>query len=411
MSAVWIWTLCGLTLAAVAARPFRIPEWCWSLLGAAALVISGLLPVHQAALALQSGLDVYLFLTGMLALAETARTQGLFEWLAKRVTPAARGSQRRLFAGTYVAGVGVTALLSNDATIVLLTPAVLAAVRQAGANPLPYVFACAFVANAASFLLPIGNPANLLVFRTLPGPAIWFQSFGVPALVAIVVTYEVLALLFRNTLAQPCSLTQESPALGKGAKAAAVLVPLSALFVLTASALHWPVGLCAFVGGVVSLATVGIWDSRSIPSAVRHAQWSIVALVAGLFVIVQALDATGVLNAARTFLIFTSRTPAIFGDFLTGFAVTAGDTIFNNLPVGVVARYAAGANGVTAHIVHATLIGVDLGPNLSVTGSLATLLWLAILRRERVKISLGQFFRLGAAAAIPALFLSLLFVR
>ena len=141
----------------------------WALIGAGVLVLSGLLPWRDAAVAVGKGLDVYLFLAGMMLLSELARREGLFEFLAAHAVHLANGSPRRLFLLTYAIGTVVTVFMSNDATAVVLTPAVYAAARQARAPPLPYLFACAFIANAASFVLPISNPANLVIFgRQLP---------------------------------------------------------------------------------------------------------------------------------------------------------------------------------------------------------------------------------------------------
>src|SRR5437879_12331315 len=138
---------------------------------------------------MRKGIDVYLFLTGMMLIAELARQEGLFDWLAALAVEHARGSPQRLFALVYAVGTIVTVFLSNDATAVVLTPAVYAATRAAGAAPLPYLFACAFIANAASFALPISNPANLVVFgERMPHLADWLRQFTLPSVAAIVLT-------------------------------------------------------------------------------------------------------------------------------------------------------------------------------------------------------------------------------
>ena len=150
---------------------------------------------------MQRGFDVYLFLTGMMLLAELARTEGLFDWVAAVAVALARGSPQRLFALVYAVGIVVTVLLSNDATAVVLTPAVYAATRAAGAPPLPYLFICAFIANAASFMLPISNPANLVVFGGhMPPLLAWLSRFGLASLVSIGVTYLVLRLTQHRAL-------------------------------------------------------------------------------------------------------------------------------------------------------------------------------------------------------------------
>ncbi len=146
------------------ARPWNLPEFIWAVAGAALLVLLNLLPWPDALAAAGKGTDVYFFLVGMMLLAEVARKEGLFDWLAAQAVRHASGSAKRLFLIVYVVGTIVTVLLSNDATAVVLTPAVYAATRAAKVEPLPYLFICAFIANAASFVLPISNPANLVVF-------------------------------------------------------------------------------------------------------------------------------------------------------------------------------------------------------------------------------------------------------
>src|SRR3974390_1527550 len=138
----------------------------------------------------------------MMVIAELARREGLFDWLAALAVEHAHGSPQRLFALVYAVGTVVTVLLSNDATAVVLTPAVYAATRAAGAAPLPYLFVCAFIANAASFVLPISNPANLVVFDgRMPHLTAWLALFGLPSVVAIAATYVTLRLVLRRDLA------------------------------------------------------------------------------------------------------------------------------------------------------------------------------------------------------------------
>src|SRR5580658_4310022 len=153
-SAVAAWGVAAVATAGVIARPFRLPEAVWAVAGAVLLVASGLLPWADALSGVRKGLDVYCFLAGMMLIAEVARQEGVFDWLAALAVAHARGSPQRLFALVYAVGTVVTVLLSNDATAVVLTPAVYAATRRAGTRPLPYLLICAFIANAASFVLP-----------------------------------------------------------------------------------------------------------------------------------------------------------------------------------------------------------------------------------------------------------------
>src|SRR5258707_3444594 len=150
------------------------------------LVVLKLLPWKEALEAAAKGMDVYLFLIGMMLLAEVARKEGLFDWLAAQAVRHAKGSAKRLFLIVYGVGTLVTMFLSNDATAVVLTPAVYAATPAAKVEPLPYLFICAFIANAASFVLPISNPANLVIFGTqMPPLARWLYQFTLPSIASI----------------------------------------------------------------------------------------------------------------------------------------------------------------------------------------------------------------------------------
>jgi arsenical pump membrane protein len=197
------WSIIALATAGVMIRPFRISEPVWALAGAAALVVLGLLPLTDALAGMRKGIDVYLFLIGMMLIAELARLEGLFDYLAALAVAHARGSPQRLFLLVYLVGILVTVLLSNDVTVIVLTPAVHAATRAAGAKPLPYMFVGAFIANAASFVLPISNPANLVVFGArMPHLLDWLRQFALPSVASLVLTYVVLRLALRRTLQQ-----------------------------------------------------------------------------------------------------------------------------------------------------------------------------------------------------------------
>jgi len=191
------WTTWGIAAAATAGvifRPFSWPEFIWAVAGAALLVLLGLLSIPDALTGVEKGTDVYLFLTGMMLLAELARQEGLFDWLAAKAAGLAKGSATRLFTLVFCVGTVVTAFLSNDATAVVLTPAVAAMVKAADAKePLPYLFICAFIANAASFVLPISNPANLVIYGSHMPPLLqWLPRYALPSALSILATYVVL---------------------------------------------------------------------------------------------------------------------------------------------------------------------------------------------------------------------------
>jgi arsenical pump membrane protein len=212
------WGIAAAAAGGVIFRPWKLPEAVWAVLGAGALIGFGLLPWNEALGAIAKGTDVYLFLSGMMILAELARKEGLFDWLAALAARRARGSASRLFGLVYLVGTLVTVFLSNDATAVVLTPAVYAAARAAGAEPLPYLYVCAFVANAASFVLPISNPANLVIFGSaMPKLTEWLARFALPSALSIIATFAVLRWVHRRAFPAPVAARIEVPTLSAGA--------------------------------------------------------------------------------------------------------------------------------------------------------------------------------------------------
>ena len=404
-----IWAVSALTVAGVIFRPMQWPEWMFAVGGAALLVVAGLLSPSEALHGIASGTDVYLFLAGMMLLAETARREGLFDYLAALAARSAKGSPYRLFRLVYLIGTLVTVFLSNDATAVVLTPAVIAVTRAAKvASPLPYLLICAFVANAASFVLPISNPANLVVFGDdLPALGEWLARFALPSLVAIMATFYLLRWTQKIHLQGSTDTEVPIPQLSLGGRITAVGLTAAALALLSSSALGLDLGLPTLVAGVLTALAVTIGERSSPLPLVKEISWETLALVAGLFVIVRALEVSGL----QSLLVETLQNPLTdnpqAGALLSGAALAVGTNLTNNLPLGLLAGAFTTAINLPQKVVDAMLVGIDIGPNLSVTGSLATILWLTALRREGIDFGAWRFLKLGLIVMPPALFLAL----
>jgi arsenical pump membrane protein len=402
------WTICAVATGGVIVRPFRLPEAVWAAGGAFLLVVSGLLPLPGALSAVAKGSDVYLFLIGMMLLSETARREGLFDWVATFAVNAASGSPTRLFALVYAVGVVVTVFLSNDATAVVLTPAVFAATRKARIEPLPYLFACALIANAASFVLPISNPANLVLYGDrMPALAAWLARFALPSVLSILATYAVLRFVERRGLRNPCERNLQQPALSAGGWAACGGIGFTAITLLIVSAFDIPLGLpTAILGGLTLLAVMVLQRSSPLP-AIKDVSWSILPLVAGLFVMVDALAHTGVIAVLANALHRAAVDSDIAAAGAAGASIAFVCNAINNLPAGLMARSTLDIAHVSRRITDALLIGIDLGPNLSITGSLATILWLTAIRREGENVGFWRFLKVGAMVMPPALILAI----
>ncbi len=389
-------------------RPRNIPEVYWIGGGVFLLLAFRLVPLPLAGRAAAKGADVYLFLAGMMLLSELAREHGVFDWLASVAVRSAKGSYSRLFLLVYAVGTVVTVVMSNDATAVVLTPAILVAVRKAKVEPLPYLFVCAFIANAASFVLPISNPANLVVFHNqMPPLGRWLLWFGVPSILSIVATFALMRWTFRNQLRGAIEGQIDNHLLNHHGKLALAGLAATALVLLAASSLNWDLGLPTFVTAIGVTAAVSL-TARSNPlPLVREISWGTLVLVAGLFLMVDAVETIGALQLTQSWLAWAETFAPWAGALIVGFVVGFANNLVNNLPLGLIAGSTLQATHAQGLIASAVLIGVDLGPNLSITGSLATILWLIALRREKLDVSFWSFLKVGVVAMPVALLLSL----
>jgi arsenical pump membrane protein len=286
---------------------------------------------------------------------------------------------------------------------------VLAAVKKARATPLPYLLICAFVANAASFVLPISNPANLVVYGSnIPPLAVWLKSFGLPSLIAIAVTFLALRLATGKYLDGEMESMVDRRPLSRSGKFAAWGIAGTAVVLILASAFGIGLGLPTLLAALAVAALVAFEDRGAPLGVLKHISWSVLLLVAGLFVLVQAVNQAGALTLSRGLLHKAAHTGPAVGSLTAAFGVALLANLGNNLPVGLIAGGALHGAEIPELIRNSILVGVDLGPNLSVTGSLATILWLVSLRREGEDVGFFQFLRIGIFAMAPALVLSVL---
>jgi arsenical pump membrane protein len=402
------WGIAIAATAGVITRPFKWPEAVWAVAGALLLVSLGLLPVDLAVEAVGKGTDVYLFLVGMMLLSEVGRREGLFDWVAVFAVNHAKGSPRKLFLLVYLVGVVITAFLSNDATAVVLTPAVFAAAKKAKTPPLPLLFVCAFIANAASFVLPISNPANIVLYGNhTPALGAWLIRFTLPSLLSIVATYVLLRWTQRDALAGTCEADLEPLELSSSGRVALAGIAVTAVVLLAVSAFDVPLGLPTAILGALTAAVVLIQERKSPLPMIREISWSVLPLVAALFVLVEMLDHTGVIKTFVHLLQDATQHSEATTAGWAGSVIAIGSNLMNNLPAGLVASSTVMQAHSPERVIDALLIGVDLGPNLSITGSLATILWLNAIRREGEDVSFMKFFKVGVVVMLPALALAL----
>jgi arsenical pump membrane protein len=309
----------------------------------------------------------------------------------------------------YGVGTIVTVFLSNDATAVVLTPAVAAAMKTAQVEkPLPYLLICAFIANAASFVLPISNPANLVIYGDHMPPLLqWLPRFALPSILSIAATYLVLRFTQREALDQKIAEDVPMPKLSRGGKAAASGIAVTAIALLVSSAFDIQLGLPTAIAGSLTALVVLLSEKKTPWIVLKGISWGVLPLVAGLFVLVEGLGKTGLIEMIGSLLHDSAQWSAAWTAFIAGAGLAFASNLMNNLPAGLIAGTAVQSAHVPDQVTSAVLIGVDLGPNLSVTGSLATILWLTALRREGQSVSAWAFLKLGFLVMPPALLLAL----
>lgn len=404
LTVVLILAISALSILLMLIRPRDFPEVYWVGAGAIALVLLRLIPLQLAGKAIAEGSDVYFFLIGMMLLSALAKDNGVFDWVAATAIKAAKGSSGRLFAIIYGVGTLVTICMSNDATAVVLTPAVLAAVRKSKAQPLPFLFACAMIANAASFVLPISNPANLVVFHAgMPPLGRWLASFLLPSILSIAATFLVLRWYFRKDLCEELPESNESIELKPSGKMVLYGLGLVVLVLLVVSSLNKDLGLPTCIAALCVTIAVSLRNQANPLPLAKEISWPTLGLVAALFVIVDAVESIGALHITEAALHRAETLGPYAGSLVTSFAVAVGNNLLNNLPLGLIAGGTLTAARAHELMANAVLIGVDLGPNLSVTGSLATILWLLALRKEKLEVSALDFLKVGAIAMPVAL--------
>ncbi|MFF7144205.1 SLC13 family permease [Streptomyces nodosus] len=394
-------------LAGAVVRPFGLPEAVVAVPAAGVAIAAGVIsPGHARAEAAQLG-PVIGFLAAVLVLAHFCAVEGLFKacgaWMARWAAGSHRRPGRgslpgRLLAAVFLLASVITAVLSLDATVVLLTPVVFATAAHMGARPRPHLYACTHLSNTASLLLPVSNLTNLLAYGAAGLSFTRFAALmALPWLVAVAAEYVVLRRFFRHDLDAGAAAGDpgEPPRL-----------PLFALVTVACTLAGFVVA--SFLGidpawsaaaGALTLAVRALVRRRTTPvTVVRAAAPSFLAFVLALGIVVRAVEDNGLAGALGRVVPAGTGLPALLG--IAALAALLANVI-NNLPAVLVLLPLTAPSGPGA--VLAVLLGVNIGPNLTYAGSLATLLWRRVVHQHDHRVDLREFTRLGLLTVPAAL--------
>ncbi len=386
-------------LALVISRPGGLDVAWPAGVGAALLIVVGLLSPARLGQIFGDVWDAAATLIALFLLAEALDSNGFFNWAALWLARYARGSGWRLYGVTLLLTAGVTALLANDGAILMLTPiyARLMVRIYPRTKGLPYIFALGFFADALSGIFIPSNLTNIIIadahhlsFLTV---AEWM---ALPTLAAFIAGGVAFAWRFRReialpydaeALADPATAIKDRRVFWWGWGALAYLV----VGYLVGGQAHLPVSLIAGSAALGMLAVVRWHRLSAVRTMVAHAPWGILIYALGMFVVITAAFATGVLG-------FITRpwqgAVAHGGTLVAGGLAALLAAAVNNLPATLIGVLVLrGVPHASLAALFGIIIGVDIGPKLTPFGSLATLLWLGILARNGIRISWGRFVR------------------
>jgi arsenical pump membrane protein len=393
-------------------------------IGAVASLLLGTVSLGQAA---QSFLDIWdatLAFLGIIALSVTLDAVGFFRWAALKVVKFARGSGLRLYFYIALLTAAVSILFANDSAVLILTPIVLEIVTFLGIDKrgkLAYLFTAGLIADTAAMPLITSNPINILSADYFKYSFIDHLIFMGPVAVATLLSSLLLIYLFFRKQIPKTYDIQAADSLTKGKPAISpsllkiTLVTLIAIdigYVLTSFG-RFPVSL-VICGGAIFLVMVYwvtikrnssvIGEKKGIISLAKEINWDIVLFMLSIFIVVQGLETAGVTNLLASALVEASKLPLALGVFAPSLVVTVGASFMNNWPMTILGLLSIHQSAVTGPVltslVFSNIIGNNLGPHFFPLGSLAILMWLEIMRRKGVNISLKEYLKVGATLSI-----------
>jgi arsenical pump membrane protein len=388
-----------LTLVLILRKPFGLHEAWGTLAGAALMLAFGLVTIPQSCQTVLEGANVLLFLLALMVLSALLDLAGFFEWAAILAARGCDGDGQRLYRNVFLLGAVTTAVLSLDTTAIILTPIVVAFVQRLNLKAYPFLVACAFVSNTGSLLFPVSNLTNLLFQEAFQYSFVSFTVFMLlPQIVALALNYWLFKAIFKDSIPKSFDKTLLPPALSAVPDrpffiGALLVVLLVIVGYFTASLYHIHPVIVAAIGAAALLA----WGAcrRQLDHRIwKDISWSLFPFVIGLFVVIRGVENIGLATVAANMLTLADgntliRVPAI------AFATALGSNLINNIPMALLAVSALKHAHSGLLDQYAALLGCNLGPNLTIAGSLATMLVISSARKRGEDISAMSFLKIG----------------
>lgn len=385
------------TIVALYLRPFGAKDWQVALSGGVLAWVLSPLSLGEGLEILGESWNIVLFFLGLMLIAAGAEATGLYAIAAQLL--ARSGSGRTSVLAVLATGTVITAVLSNDATPLVLTPAIFAASRARNIGPTDSAFAATFVADGASLILPVSNPVNLLFYERFDLSFGHYAATILPAALAGTAALWLATLVRRpaNILLATPALLPESASLvtkpGLQRAGVAIILVLAPCYVVGAIA-GIPLGAISVAGGLVLLTAILLSGGFNRHRYRRHLSPGLFPFIAGLLILVESATAANLLDPLGELLDSLSGQPELLA--VTGSALIAMvlANLMNNWPSALLIAATIAATGdANDSLIAGALIGSTIGANLTIVGSLSTVFWLTLARNEGATYSPALYAR------------------